>query len=363
MVTSKAIERLMAGRPAQVASKLGAKSKVCLVSSDPVFKALKDHKVIIMACNTRIRHSIPGIMRAAQELDAIVAFELAKSEGNLKGGYTGMTPRIFFDTIMDYADKTGFTKPFFIHGDHVTTKSKDPAVVEDSRALIKAELEAGYTSIAIDASFNEIPDNIVITTILSKEVVEAGAGLEVEVGEIKSAGYEGEITTVEEGLDFIKGLSDNKVRPNLLAINNGSKHGNYKPGEDVHIDLSRTGDIYDAIKGFGVNIAQHGITGTPLELVGQFADYGIRKGNVGTNWQNIAHAGLPADLMSAMKDWAAGEGKDLKFATKQFYDEINGVPDKYRIKIEDDSYRSACEFIKAFRAVGTATTFLESMGR
>jgi len=362
MVTAKKMEKLLAERPRQVGDKLGAKSKVCLVSSAPVFKALKDHKVIIMASNIRIRHSIPGIMRAAQELDAIVAFELAKSEGNLKGGYTGMTPKIYFDTIMEYADKTGFTKPFFIHGDHVTTKSKAPEVIEDSRALIEAELKAGYTSIAIDASFNEIPDNIVITTILSKDVVAAGAGLEVEVGEIKSTGYEGEITTVAEGLDYIKGLKDNNVQPNLLAINNGSKHGNYKPGEEVHIDLKRTGEIYNAIKGFGVNIAQHGITGTPLDLVGQFADYGIRKGNVGTNWQNIAHAGLPADLMAAMKEWAAKEGKDLKFATRQFYDEINGVPAEYRMKIEDDSYRSACEFIKAFRAVGTATTFLERMG-
>src|SRR3990172_12575396 len=144
---AKGVEVLMEKRPPQVARKLGEKTKVMLVSSDPVFKALKDEKVIIMACNTRIKHVIPGIMRAAEDLDAIVAFELAKSEGNLKGGYTGMDPYIFFDVVMEYADRVNFTKPFFIHGDHVTTKSKEPDVVEDSRKLIRAELEAGYTSI------------------------------------------------------------------------------------------------------------------------------------------------------------------------------------------------------------------------
>jgi len=361
MGMDKNMDKLMAIRPPQVARKLGAGSKVCLVSSAPVFKTLKDHKVIIMACNTRIKHVIPGIMRAAQDLDAVVAFELAKSEGNLKGGYTGMDPYQFFDILMAYADQTGFTKPFFIHGDHMTTKSKAPEVVADSRALIKAELEAGYTSIAIDASFNEIPDNIVITLDLAREVVAAGAGLEVEVGEIKSTGYEGEITTVEEGVDFIKGLVEGGVRPQLLAINNGSKHGNYKPGEEVHIDLKRTGEIYEAIKGYGVNIAQHGITGTPLDLVGQFADYGIRKGNVGTNWQNIAHDCLPADLMAAMRAWCAAEGKDIKFATKQFLGDINGIPDSYKKKTEEESYKSACDFIRAFRAAGTAATFLSNM--
>jgi len=190
----------------------------------------------------------------------------------------------------------------------------------------------------------------------------AGAGLEVEVGEIKSAGYEGEITTVDEALDFIKGLKDNGIDPDLLAINNGSKHGNYKPGEEVHIDLVRTGEIYEAIRPYGVNIAQHGITGTPLNIVGNFADYGIRKGNVGTNWQNIAHEGLPADLMKTMRDWAEGEGKDIKFATKQFFDEINSIPAENAKKIEDDAYKSATEFIKAFRADGTVTKFLNSIG-
>ena len=359
---AKGVEVLMEKRPPQVARKLGEKTKVMLVSSDPVFKALKDEKVIIMACNTRIKHVIPGIMRAAEDLDAIVAFELAKSEGNLKGGYTGMDPYIFFDVVMEYADRVNFTKPFFIHGDHVTTKSKEPDVVEDSRKLIRAELEAGYTSIAIDASFNQIPDNIIVTTDLAKDVVAGGAGLEVEVGEIKSVGYEGDITTVDEAFDYIKGLADNGVHPNLLAINNGSKHGNYKPGEEVHIDLKRTGEIYDAIKKFGVNVAQHGITGTPLDMVGQFADYGIRKGNVGTNWQNIAHDNLPPDLMAAMRDWAAKEGKDIKFATKQFFGEIDAIPEEYKKKIEDVSYRSAADFIKAFRAQGTATKLLERYG-
>ncbi len=358
---AKNMEKLLDMRPERIVKKLGG-SKICLVSSDPVFRALRDEKVIIMACNTRIKHVIPGIMRAAQDLDAIVAFELAKSEGNLKGGYTGMDPYAYFDTIIGYADKVGITVPFFIHGDHVTTKSKEPDVIADSRKLIQAELEAGYTSIAIDASFNHVPDNIIVTTDLAKDVVAAGAGLEVEVGEIKSVGYEGEITSVDEAVDYIKGLSDNGVHPNLLAINNGSKHGNYKPGEEVHIDLKRTGEIYGAIKSFGVCIAQHGITGTPLELVGQFADYGIRKGNVGTNWQNIAHEGLPKDLMQTMRDWAAKEGKDIKFATKQFYNEIDSIPDQYKKKVEDDAYRSASDFIKAFRAAGTASKFLEKLG-
>jgi fructose-bisphosphate aldolase class II len=341
--------------PSNARKKLGSASALRVLSSHDVFRVLKDDKVIIMACNTRIKHVIPGIMRAAQDLDAVVCYELAKSESDLKGGYTGMTPAQYADVIFGYAEAVKLTKPFFIHGDHVTTKSPDPAVVGNSRDLIKAQLEAGYTSVAIDASFNETHDNIRISSELGRMVLDAGAGLEAEVGEIKSTKEGGEITTVEEAVEFVDGMEKAGVHMDLLAINNGSKHGNYKPGEEVHIELRRTGDIYDAIKKWGVCIAQHGITGTPLDLVGQFADYGIRKGNVGTNWQNIAHDGLPADLMDRMRSWSKAENKDIKFATKQFLSDINSIPASFVKAIEDTAYRSASEFITAFRAKGTAS--------
>ncbi len=349
---AKTLQDLM---PANAKRKLGSASALHVLSSHDVFRALKDDKVIIMACNTRIKHVVPGIMRAAQDLDAVVCYELAKSESDLKGGYTGMTPAQYADVIFGYAEAVKLTKPFFIHGDHVTTKSPDPAVVGNSRDLVKAQLEAGYTSVAIDASFNETHDNIRVSSELGRLVLDAAAGLEAEVGEIKSTKEGGEITTVEEAVEFVEGMEKAGVHMDLLAINNGSKHGNYKPGEEVHIELTRTGDIYDAIRKWGVCIAQHGITGTPLDLVGQFADYGIRKGNVGTNWQNIAHDGLPADLMDRMRAWSKAENKDIKFATKQFLSDINSIPASYVKKIEDMAYRSASEFITAFRAKGTAS--------
>jgi fructose-bisphosphate aldolase, class II len=349
---SKTLQNLM---PANAKEKLGNATKLNVLSSHDVFRVLKDERVIIMACNTRIKHVIPGIMRAAEDLDAIVCFELAKSEGDLKGGYTGMDPYKYAETVFGYADAIKFTKPFFIHGDHVTTKSPDAAVVGNSRDLIIAELAAGYTSIAIDASFNETPDNIKISAELGRMVLDAGCGLEAEVGEIKSTKEGGEITTVEEAVEFIEGMEKAGVHADLLATNNGSKHGNYKPGEEVHIELKRTGEIYNAIKKWGVCIAQHGITGTPLDQVGQFADYGIRKGNVGTNWQNIAHDCLPPDLMNHMREWAKKEGKDIKFATKQFLADINSISKDYVKKTEETAYRSAVEFITAFRAKGTAS--------
>ena len=341
--------------PPNAAAKVPKDHPACPLSGRDVFRALSSHKVIVMACNIRIPSVIPGIMRAADELGAVVAFELAKTEGNVDGGYTGMNPGIFVDTILSFAKKVNFFVPFLIHGDHITVKNMSEKEIGDARVLIAAELEAGYTSFAIDASFNPIPDNARITAELSAPVRERNLGLEVEVGEIKSAGTDSSLSTVEEAVELMERLQAAGVAPDLLAVNNGSKHGNYLEGEKIFIDLERTGQIHDAVHGrFGVDIAQHGITGTPLHLVGRFADYGIRKGNVGTQWQNIAHEGLPPELIRKMRDWAKGQGKDIKFATKAFKREIDAIPAEYAERIERAAYREALQLFRAFRAEGTA---------
>ncbi|MEA3305749.1 MAG: fructose-bisphosphate aldolase, partial [Candidatus Omnitrophota bacterium] len=105
-----------------------------------------------------------------------------------------------------------------------------------------------------------------------------------------------------------------------------------------------------------------GITGTPLELVGRFADYGIRKGNVGTEWQNIAHRHIPKGLFEEMQKWAKDNNQEIKKATKPFKEKIDNIPDKNKKAAEEEAYLRSKEYIKAFRAQGTASAVLEALG-
>jgi fructose-bisphosphate aldolase class II len=328
-----------------------------VINSRFVFDALIDERTIVMAANCRIPYVIPGIMRAAQELDAVVAFELAKTEGDIDGGYTGQTPKIYAETCFRYAEEVGLKVPFFVHADHLTVKDTEEKTIEDTTRLLEAQIDAGYTSFAIDASHNPLPDNTNITIRLAKKITEHNFGLEVEVGEI--AGTLGKLTTVDEAVSFIAYLTDAGHSPNLLAISNGSKHGNYRLDEEVQIDLERTGEIFTAIRPYGVAIAQHGITGTPLSMIHKFTDYGIRKGNVGTIWQNIAHRNLPFELFEEMKRWADSNGVDIKKATRRFKPQLDAIDDKCKQLIADDAYITAKEFITAFRAEGTASMVMD----
>jgi fructose-bisphosphate aldolase class II len=342
--------------PERIRKKLGAESRVCLLNGRDVFSALRTENLILMACNTRIRHVIPGVMKAAEELDSVIAFELTRTEGGVEGGYTGQTPEIFFETVVEYAERCGFTKPFLIHGDHTTVGNTSPGEIDSARELIDAQLAAGYTSFSIDASFNPLADNIRITAELARKVVGEGYSLEVELGEVKPAGVASNLTTVEETEEFLAGLAERDIRPHLLAIDNGSKRGNYLDGEIVRIDLERTREIHQVALRYGLSgLVQHGITGTPLRLVGKLADYGIRKGNIGTLWQNVAHAGLPLDLMDSMRRWARENGRDIKLATGVFKPQIDAIPEENVRQIANMAYREAKEFLLAFRAKGSAS--------
>ncbi|MHA2053636.1 MAG: class II fructose-bisphosphate aldolase, partial [Candidatus Hodarchaeales archaeon] len=284
---------------------------------------------IIMACNTRIgKGVVEGILKAAKDTRSPIIFELAKSESDLKGGYTGLTPQIYGDFVRSAAEKVEYSN-YIIHGDHI--KIGKITDIPDVKKLVSAQISAGYTSFAIDASFlydvsgtNDrefLEKNINATTELAHfiqdEIGHKKFGLEVEVGEIgKKDPKTGLVkTTVSEARTFIEALNENDVHPHFLAIANGSVHGfqydeNGNPLPQVGIDIPLTESIGEAIKPMGVKIAQHGITGTPLEIIAsKFPKNVLGKGNVGTNWMTIAWDVLKIfepKLFQTIFDWTLG---------------------------------------------------------
>ncbi len=360
-----------------------------------MFEALRDAEGIIMAANTRIVPGVvKGIFRAAKSLNTAVIFELAKSESDLKGGYTGLTPQDYSDAVHDAANEVGFSK-WVLHADHITVKKGTDDEIEEVKKLIEAQIDAGYTSFAIDASFlfdlnestvlGQLQKNIDVTEKLAlfikEKMGEKEFGLEVEVGEIGKKDEGGLVlTTAEEASTFIKELNSRDIFPQLLAIANGSTHGNIYDDDgnlisQVSINIERTVEIAKEIEAFKVRIAQHGITGTPLKFINtKFPKGLILKGNVGTFWMNLAwevfeifEPQLYEDIwnwtVDTYKDGAEKKGitknneifgKYSKFAIKEFKDRIYSVSEETEHMLEAKAYAGAMMFFKAFESVGTA---------
>ncbi|MFC2174642.1 class II fructose-bisphosphate aldolase [archaeon] len=365
-----------------------------MIEGKDLFGAVRDKGCIVMAANTRITLVTEGIFRAAKDADSVVMVELAKSESNLSGGYTGLTPTELAKRSKEAAEVVGFDA-WSLHADHLTVKTGSAEELVDTKKLIKAQIGAGFNSFAIDASFlfdgnasapaEQLARNVEVTTELANYIKDNyngdSFGLEVEVGEIGKKSDAGlVVTTPEEAVAFISALNKNDIFPDALAIANGSTHGNIYGAdgnlvEQVSIDIPQTVAVAKALAGMGsgTRIAQHGITGTPRELIFEKFPHGdIIKGNVGTFWQNVcfdAFEELEPDLygkilgwtLDAYRDKMPGKkdnevfGKMGKKAVVQFFDEIYGIGDKAKERIDSVSYNEALGFFKAFKSEGSAS--------
>ncbi len=371
------------------------------IPGDVMFRALKDKSAIVMAVNARTTVGVAeGIFRAAKDLDSAVIFEIARTECNQDVGYTGMTPGDYAERIMAAAKKVGFDM-WSLHADHITVKKGDAADIAKTKELIDAQVDAGYTSFAIDASHlfdfqggnlrEELALNIDVTTELAKYIEERMGGkpfgLEVEVGEIGKEDSQGKVVTnPDEAVTFIKALNENGVFPQVLAIANGTSHGNVYDAqgnimEQVSIDIDQTKAVAQALRDAGsdVRIAQHGITGTPRELINTLFPKGdIIKGNVATFWQNLMFDVLQVydpDLYKEIYDWTMDNyraknpgkkdneiwGKNVKQAIKPFHDRLYALDQDALDTIEALSYAEARIFFRSFGSAGTASIVRKAM--
>lgn len=380
MVDSSTYDRMLDLRPLNVRAAL-PDSRCALVSGRDICSVARARNAIVMAANIRNPLSALGILRAARRADSFVMLELAKSEGK----YTGVTYQNLPLTARAYSSDLGDGVVYALHMDHYAVKSRTDR--DDAAREIPAAISMGWTSVAIDASHNPDFENLAFTRDVAMHIPQY-AGLEVEVGEIKGAGV---LSTVEEAEYFVGGLNSWGIFPDWLAISNGSKHGTYdaSKGESEGIDLGRTRDIADAIMPYGCVIAQHGISGTPLDKVGHFREYGIHKGNVGTLWQNIVFGiemdpgsgnavidngsyvkrpdrGVTTelwDLMVAHADklgYSRSSG-DYKNLNRPFHSLVMSLPPEIRERIARETEEWALRYFEAFGSIGTGTAVIESI--
>ena len=377
---SNMYEKMLGLRPLNVRSAL-PDSRCAIVSGRDICAVARARNAIVMAANIRNPLSALGILRAAKKADSFVMLELAKSEGR----YTGVTYGNLPGIAVGYSSEQGDGVVFALHMDHYAVKSADDrdAAIRD----IPQAIARGWSSVAIDASHNPDFENLTFTRDVAMHIPQY-VGLEVEVGEIRGAGV---LSTVEEAVYFVGGLNSWGIFPDCLAISNGSKHGTYdaSQGESEGIDLARTREIADAISPFGCVIAQHGISGTPLDKVGRFREYGIHKGNVGTLWQNLVFGievdpesgnavidngsfvkrpdrGVSSELWNRMVAAADARGYsrasgDYKNLNRPFHALVMSQPAEIRERIVRDTEEWALRYFEAFGSIGTGTAVVEAI--
>ncbi len=309
------LKALEIGRPPNIV-KLFPNSKALIVSGKVIDRAmLAKGKAITMAANGRNSFVIRGALKAAQKANAVIIIEIAKSEGGASA-YCAVN----YWNIATYVDaicnELGITIPVAIHADHYGIKNdKD---IEAAKTELPTMIDAGITSIAIDAS--HLPDDKnLLANIELNPFVPKWAGLETEVGEIK--GKEG-LSTVNEAKFLIQGLNANDIFPDWIALNNGTTHG--IEASDKGIQVGLTAEIHQALEKYNLSGAQHGTSGNSSDRLREIAaKTHTTKANVATALQMISWGLEVNDYGNAILD-DSGNFIKLKSsgATEETWDEM-----------------------------------------
>ena len=217
------------------------------------------------------------ILEECKELNDPVILGVSEGAAKYMGGFN-----VVASMVKELVKSLNVETPVCIHLDHGTSKE----------SCIKA-IDAGFTSVMIDASRHELPENIRIT----KEVVEyahaKNVSVEAEVGHI--GGTEDNITATSTNatLEDCKVLYEN-TQIDSLAPALGSVHGFYK-GEP-NLDFETMEIINNNLP---IPLVLHGGTGIPADKIAKAISCGISKININTDlqavWSNAVREKLEND--------------------------------------------------------------------
>jgi fructose-bisphosphate aldolase class II len=213
--------------------------------------------------------SARAVIDAGEELSAPLLVQT--SEGAVK--HAGL--RNLVTIVRELADKT--RSPIALHLDH-----------GKSEELARAAVDAGYTSVMIDASRESFEENLRETRDVVAYAHARGVHVEAELGTLGGIEDLGEqavrsmLTDPDQAVRFAA-----QTEVDALAVAIGTSHGAYKFRGEPHLDLERLREIASRVE---QPIVLHGASSLPEDDVQLATRYGAK----------LADArGIPAALIQA----------------------------------------------------------------
>lgn len=270
-----------------------------IVNAKDILQRAKQNKYAIPHFNINNLEWIKFILEECDNNNSPVILGVSEGAIQYMGGYNVVT-----SMIKNLHDSLEISIPVAIHLDHGS-----------SFLSCKKAIEAGFTSVMIDASKYSLEENIEITKQVVEYAIQKDITVEAEIGHI--GGSEDNISSdiayakVEDCVSLYEQTNIDFLAPAL-----GSVHGLYK-GEP-RIDFIRMKQISEKTD---IPLVLHGGTGLSDDIIKESIQNGICKVNINTELQIEWSNGVKAyilknpDIYDPRKIIKAGEN-NMKLAIK-----------------------------------------------
>ncbi|MBW2060261.1 MAG: class II fructose-1,6-bisphosphate aldolase [Deltaproteobacteria bacterium] len=225
-----------------------------LVSLKEVLEKADAEGYAVGAFNFSNLEYLTGIMEAAVENQSPVIIQT--TEGAI--GYAGLNLLV----AMAKAAASSVPIPVVLHLDH----GKDID-------LIKAVIEAGYTSVMIDASDKPFAENLAVTRGVVEMAHPHGVSVEAELGRLKGledhidvSESEAYLVDPDEAEEFARETEIDALAPAV-----GTAHGAFKYKGEPRLDFKRMERVKSVT---GLPLVLHGASGVPAWVVERATRYG-----------------------------------------------------------------------------------------
>ncbi len=236
---------------------------MALVNMTAMLNKAKDEKYAVGQFNINNLEWTKIILETAQAQNSPVILGVSQGAAKYMGGFTTVV-----NMVKGLIHDLGITVDVAIHLDHGSSKE----------VCIQA-IDAGFTSVMIDASHFPLEDNIAITKAVVEYAHPRGVSVEAELGTV--GGQEehvvGSIIYADKN-ECVKLVQETNI--DCLAPALGSVHGPYK-GEPV-LGFKEMEEIFEATQ---LPLVLHGGTGIPDDLIKRAISLGTAKINVNTECQ------------------------------------------------------------------------------
>lgn len=232
----------------------------------------------VAAFSARYRACIRPVVEAAMETRSPLIVEISQREL----GWFALTPREFRDELEKVIHDLKVNVPFALHLDHSWEYD-----------VIKSAVEAGFTSVMIDASSKPFDENVRLTREIVNMAHPVGVSVEAELGKLtttdklETENDEEMYTDPEEAKAFVA-----QSGCDTLAVSVGTAHGVYMV-KNPKIDFDRLAEIRKLLP--DTPLVLHGGSGLPPETVHRamaLPGGGISKMNIATDLENALLAAM-----------------------------------------------------------------------